>query len=46
MKTVKIFESVKDDLGQEVEDLHMAGGVQTSNKGGTTVKKGNSSFDQ
>jgi hypothetical protein len=46
MKTVKIFESVKDDLGQEVEGLHMAGGVQTSNKGGTTVKKGNSSFDQ
>jgi hypothetical protein len=41
-KIVKIFERVKADFGQEVEGFHITGEVQASNKGGTTVKRGNS----
>jgi hypothetical protein len=46
MKTVKIYERVKVDLGQEVEEINVVGEVQMSNKGGTTVKRGNSSVNR
>jgi hypothetical protein len=45
-KTVKISERVKADLEQEVEGFHVAGEVQTLNKGGTTMKRGNFSVNR